>query len=227
MCGIAGWYRRGAGDVRRGVISAQCDTIRHRGPDDDGVLTDRDFGFGMRRLSILDVAGGHQPMSACEERFAIVFNGEIYNHLDLRPDLEARGFAFSTRSDTETVLAAFACWGNDAWARLEGMFAVAIWDRVERQLVLARDPLGIKPLYVTEQNGGIAFASELKALLLLPEHRFDVSDRAVHDFFSFGHVRKPRTIYHQVRTLDPGHFMIVPERGEAVRVSTMPSSIAQ
>jgi asparagine synthase (glutamine-hydrolysing) len=215
MCGIAGWYRRGAGDVRPDVISGQCDTIRHRGPDDDGVLTDADFGFGMRRLSILDVAGGHQPMTACDDRFAIVFNGEIFNHRDLRPELEARGFAFSTHSDTETILAAFACWGNDAWAKLEGMFAVAIWDRVERQLVLARDPLGIKPLYLTEQNGGIAFASELKALLVLPGHRFDVCDRAVHDFFSFGHVRKPRTIYRQVRTLDPGHFMIVPQHGEA------------
>ncbi len=213
MCGIAGWYRRGAGSVTPAAITAQCDTIRHRGPDDDGVLVDGDFGFGMRRLSILDVAGGHQPMTATGGRYAIVFNGEIFNHLDVRRELTARGFGFTSHSDTETVLAAFACWGNDAWARLEGMFAVAIWDNVERQLTLARDPLGIKPLYVTEQDGGVAFASELKALRVLPGLRFDVCDRAVHDYFSFGHVRRPRSIFRQVYTLDPGHFMIVPRNG--------------
>ena len=214
MCGIAGWYRRGKGEVREEVVRAQCDAIRHRGPDDDGILIDADFGFGMRRLSILDVAGGHQPMTARDGQFAIVFNGEIYNHLDLRADLAARGFAFATHSDTETILAAFVHWGNDAWAKLEGMFTVAIWDRTKQELTLARDPLGIKPLYISEQNGGLAFASELKALRVLPGHRFDVSNRAVHDYFSFGHVRKPRSIFDQVRTLDPGHFLIVPQVGK-------------
>ena len=213
MCGIAGWYRRGRDNVNERVIAAQCDAIRHRGPDDDGVFVDADFGFGMRRLSILDIEGGHQPMATPDQRFVIVFNGEIYNHRDLRTDLEAEGRHFATHSDTETVLRAFESWGNGAWARLEGMFAVAIWDRRTRTLTLARDPLGIKPLYLTEQGGGIAFASELKALRVLPGHRFDVCDRAVHDFFSFGHVRKPRSIFEQVRTLDPGHFAIVPPQG--------------
>src|SRR6476659_402123 len=189
MCGIAGWYRRGGRPVTAAVVTAQCDAIVHRGPDDSGVRIDGDFGFGMRRLSILDIEGGHQPMQTPDGRFAIVFNGEIFHHLDVREPLIAAGYPFVSHSDTETILAAFAHWGNGAWAKLEGMFAVAIWDRRHRSLTLARDPLGIKPLYISEQDGGLSFASELKALRLLPGHRFDVDERAVHDFFSFGHVR--------------------------------------
>ena len=214
MCGIAGWYRRGLEAVIESDVVAQCDAIEHRGPDDAGVFVDGNFGFGMRRLSILDIAGGHQPMS--DGKLSLVFNGEIYNHRDLRPDLVAFGWKFSTNSDTETVLAAYACWGNDAWARLEGMFAAAIWNRAERSLTLVRDPLGIKPLYITEQRGGVAFASELKGLLTLPNHDFDVCDRAVHDFFSFGHVRRPRSIYRQVRSLEPGHFTIISAAGTSI-----------
>lgn len=207
MCGIAGWYRGGGRPVARAAVKAMCDAIAHRGPDDSGILTDGDFGFGMRRLSILDIAGGHQPMETPDGRFAIVFNGEIFNHLEVREPLIAAGYPFATHSDTETILAAFSHWGNDAWPRLEGMFTVAIWDRRRRSLTLARDPLGIKPLYISEQNGGLSFASELKALRVLPDHRFDVDQRAVHDFFSFGHVRRPRSIFNQVATLDPGHFL--------------------
>lgn len=196
------------------TITAQCNAILHRGPDDSGILIDRDFGFGMRRLSILDVPGGHQPMITGDGRFAIVFNGEIFNHVAVRASMERNGFAFHTHSDTETILAAFTVWGNDVWAKLEGMFAVAIWDRDRRELTLARDPLGIKPLYVSEQHGGLSFASELKALRLLPDHRFDIEERAVHDFFSFGHVRRPRSVFTQVTTLDPGHFVVIGPKGE-------------
>jgi asparagine synthase (glutamine-hydrolysing) len=213
MCGIAGWYRRNGTPVADAAITAQCDTIRHRGPDDSGVLTDADFGFGMRRLSIVDVPGGHQPMTTPDGRLSIVLNGEIYNHLKLRPRLTAAGYVFASHSDTETALAAFSIWGHEAWAELEGMFAIGVWDRRTRELTLARDPLGIKPLYLTEQMDGIAFASELKALLVLPGHRFDVDDRAVHDFFSFGHVRRPRSIYRQVESLDPGHYLVVGPKG--------------
>ena len=215
MCGVAGWYRRGGRPVTDAVISAQCNAIVHRGPDDSGVLTDGDFGFGMRRLSILDISGGHQPMTTPDDRFSIVFNGEIYNHLEIRALLHGTGYPFTGHSDTETILAAFAQWGNDAWTKLEGMFAVAIWDRHTRALTLARDPIGIKPLYVSEQNGGLSFASELKSLRLLPEHSFSINDRAVHDFFSFGHVRKPRSIYDQVTSLEPGHYLIIGPDGES------------
>ena len=119
MCGIAGWYRRGGRPVPMGAIVQQCDQIVHRGPDDDGQAVDGDFGFGMRRLSIIDIAGGHQPMETADGRYAIVFNGEIYNHLELRRELEPAGFVFRSHSDTETILAAFVHWGDEAWIRLE------------------------------------------------------------------------------------------------------------
>ena len=192
----------------------QCDRIRHRGPDDSGYLWDGDFAFGMRRLSIIDVAGGHQPIESQDGRHAIVFNGEIYNHLDLRRELEAAGFAFRTQSDTETLLAAYLHWQDAAWIRLEGMYAAAIWDRRSRVLTLARDPLGIKPLFITCQHGGLAFGSELRALRVLPEHRFDIDDTAVHDFFSFGHVHKPRSIFRQASSLEPGHWLRIGAEGE-------------
>jgi asparagine synthase (glutamine-hydrolysing) len=207
MCGIAGWYRRGGRPVAREAIVSQCDRIVHRGPDDSGDFVDGDFGFGMRRLSIIDVAGGHQPMATDDGRYFVVFNGEIYNHLDLRAELGKAGCTFRTKSDTETLLLAFVHWRDDAWLKLEGMYAVAIWDRAGRILTLARDPLGIKPLYLTEQSGGLAFASELRALRVLPGHRFDIDERAIHDFWSFGHVQKPRSIYRQVRSLEPGNVV--------------------
>jgi asparagine synthase (glutamine-hydrolysing) len=195
------------------------DRIVHRGPDDSGDLMDGDFGFGMRRLSIIDVAGGHQPITTPDGRYSIVFNGEILQPLDLRDQLADAGFRFRTRSDTETLLASFVHWQDDAWLRLEGMYAVAVWDHAARILTLARDPLGIKPLYVTQQNDGIAFASEIGALKVLPEHRFDIDERAVHDFFSFGHVQKPRSIYRQVTSLGTGHVLrpAPPERRSARR----------
>ena len=213
MCGIAGWYRRDDRAVDPATVEAQCRSLFHRGPDDGGVMTDGDLGLGMRRLSILDIAGGHQPMDSECGRFTIVYNGEVYNHRDVRRELS--DVAFRTHSDTETILAAFARWGNAAWPRLEGMFAVAIWDRHTRTLTLARDPLGIKPLYFSEQNGGLSFASEIKALTLLPGHAFTPDDRAIHDFFSFGHVRRPRTIYREVATLNPGHWLELGATGSA------------
>jgi len=214
MCGIAGWYRRSGRPVVRDDLVRMCDTIVHRGPDDSGYLVDGDFGFGMRRLSIIDIAGGHQPIETPDGRHAIVFNGEIYNHLDLRRELEAEGVNFTTHSDTETLLASFVRWGDAAWLKLEGMYAAAIWDRRTRSLTLARDPLGIKPLYLTAQQGGLAFASEIRALRVLPGHGFDLDERAVHDFFSFGHVQRPRSIFRQVRSLDPGHLCRIGPEGE-------------
>jgi hypothetical protein len=127
MCGIAGWYARGGRAVPEGTIGAMCDTIVHRGPDDQGRLTDGDFGFGMRRLAIVDVAGGHQPMTSEDGRHVVTFNGEIFNHPALRRELEALGHRYRTNSDTESILRGFQQWGPGVWAKLEGMFAVAIW----------------------------------------------------------------------------------------------------
>ena len=215
MCGIAGWYRRGGKPVPEAAVVAACDAIRHRGPDDAGYFADGDFGFGMRRLSIIDVDGGHQPIFSPDRRYAIVYNGEIFNNPELRAELEGK-YPFQTdHSDTETILAAWILWGDDAWPRLEGMFAVAIWDRLERRLVLARDPLGIKPLFLTEQDGGIGFASEINALRALPNYRFDLDESGVDDFFCFGHTLPPRTIFRQVRPLEPGRVLHIGPKGEA------------
>ena len=213
MCGIAGWYRRGSKPVSKAIVEQMCDAIVSRGPDDCGYFVDGDFGFGMRRLSIIDIQGGHQPMFTPDGRHAIIFNGELYNHLDVRADLERAGVAFRTHSDTETLLAAFAEWGDDAWLKFEGMFAAAVWDRKARRLTLARDPLGIKPLYLTKQRGGIAFASEIRALRTLPNHEWAIDDRAVHDFFSFGHVQPTRSIFEQAHSLEPGHFLRIDPGG--------------
>ncbi|WP_019515491.1 asparagine synthase (glutamine-hydrolyzing) [Sphingomonas sp. Mn802worker] len=185
----------------------QCDTIVHRGPDSDGVFVDGDFGFGMRRLSIIDLPGSDQPIFSEDGRHAIVFNGEIYNYRALRDELTGLGHRFCTSGDTEVILAAWRQWADAAWQRLDGMFAVAIWDRASRCLTLARDRIGIKPLYYSWQNGTLAFGSELKTLLVLRHLRFDPEPRAVHDYFSFGHVRGPRSIYAQVAVLPPGHLL--------------------
>ena len=214
MCGIAGWYRRGGRPVPREALLEACERIIHRGPDDSGLTIDGDFGFGMRRLSIIDLAGGHQPIASPDGRWEIVYNGELYNHRELRPELEARGWRFATHSDTETLLAAFVHWGDAAWPRLEGMYGVAIWDRCKRRLTLARDPLGIKPLYLTRQHGGLAFGSEIRSLRVLPTHDFTIDERSVHDFFSFGHVQKPRSIWREVHSLEPGHVLHLGPEGE-------------
>jgi asparagine synthase (glutamine-hydrolysing) len=171
------------------------------------VLVDGDFGFGMRRLSIIDMGGSDQPIFSADGAHAIVFNGEIYNYRALRDELRALGHAFTTAGDTEVILAAWLEWGDAAWARLDGMFGVAIWDRGARRLTLARDAIGIKPLYYTWQDGCFAFGSELKAILAVPGLHFDADLRGVHDYFSFGHVRGPRSIYAQVAMLPPGHVL--------------------
>ncbi|HEV2595583.1 MAG TPA: asparagine synthase (glutamine-hydrolyzing) [Sphingomicrobium sp.] len=193
-------------------MTAQCRPIIHRGPDDQGVHVDHDFGFGMRRLSIIDLAGGHQPIFSPDGRFAIVCNGEIVNHLDLRREIGS-AYAFKTHSDVETLLACFVKWGDDAWLHAEGMYAAAIWDSATRTLRLARDPLGIKPLFVTEQHGGLAFGSEIPALREISEYVFDVDEAGVHDFFCFGHVLGPRSIFRQVRAVPPGHVLLLGPAG--------------
>jgi asparagine synthase (glutamine-hydrolysing) len=213
MCGIAGWYARGGRTVSESVLGAMCDALVHRGPDDQGRLAEGDFGFGMRRLAIVDVAGGHQPMVSEDGRYVVTFNGEIFNHPELRSELEQLGHRYRTTSDTESILRGFQQWGPGVWARLEGMFAVALWDRRERTLHLARDPLGIKPLYLTAQNGGLAWASELKALVPVPGLRFTPDARAIDQFFGFGYVLAPRSIYREITQLEPGCALVLGPEG--------------
>ena len=207
ICGIAGFYTRGKGPIGVAQISAQCDTIVHRGPDHEGIMVDGDFGFGMRRLSIIDIAGSNQPVHSPDRRHALIFNGEIYNFQALRGELIAQGYSFETDGDAEVILAGHIVWGEAVWDRLDGMFAVALWDRHDRSLTLARDRTGIKPLYYTDQPSAFAFASELKALMPCAGLDFDIDCRALHDYVSFGHIRSPRSIYRQVSTLAPGHVL--------------------
>ena len=214
MCGISGWYARGGRPVDVGVMRAMCATIVHRGPDDEGTLAEGDFGFGMRRLAIVDVAGGHQPMASEDGRYSLVFNGEIYNHPALRRELESLGHTYRTNSDTESILRGFVQWGPGVWARLEGMFTVALWDRREKTLHLARDPLGIKPLLYTLQHGGIAWGSELKALHAVPGLSFTPRAKSMDEYFAFGHVLAPHSIYDEVLVLEPGCTLVLGPAGD-------------
>ncbi len=214
MCGIAGWYRRDGEAVPPAVIDAQCAVLRHRGPDDQGVLVDGNFGFGMRRLSVVDIVGGHQPMTSRDGRFSIVYNGEIYNFAALRQELEGLGHHFRTQSDTEVILEAFCAWRAATWLRLDGMFGVAIWDHAERRVHLARDPLGIKPLFWTLQAGALAFASELKSLTPVPGLRFEPCAQAIDQYMALGLVCAPRSIYAAVQKLEPGCTLTLSAHGE-------------
>jgi asparagine synthase (glutamine-hydrolysing) len=182
--------------------------IVHRGPDEGGIYRDEQALLGMRRLSIIDLAGGHQPMQAAQGRFQVVFNGEIYNHRDLRRELEALGHDFLTASDTEVVLHACMQWGGDAFARLEGMFAIAFWDAQERRLLLARDRLGKKPLFVWQGDGQVGFASELKSLLHVPGVDPELDRSVLPAYLAFGYIPTPRSCFADVTKLRPGHFAI-------------------
>ena len=195
------------------LVAGQCGRLVHRGPDDEGIVVDGALGMGMRRLAIVDVAGGHQPFHSPDGRYSLVFNGEIYNFRQLRAELEGDR-AFESHGDAEVILAGYERWGDGVWPRLDGMFAVAVWDRATRVLTLARDPIGIKPLYYTDQRAGFAFGSELKALTDLPGFAFTTDERALLDYFRFGHVRGPRSIHAEVATLPPGHLLRVGASGE-------------
>ncbi len=207
MCGIAGFagiarYTPEAGQVLRRM----CDAIRHRGPDDAGYFVGPAACIGMRRLSIIDVAGGHQPMTNEDETIRIVFNGEIYNFRDLRQRLRVAGHRLATSSDTETIVHFYEERGEDVVHELRGMFAFAIWDERRQRLMLARDRLGIKPLYVwPHPSGGLAFASELRSFLTLPDFTPTIDPDAVASYSAFGYIPHPASIFRGVRKLAPGH----------------------
>src|SRR5213083_3503692 len=166
MCGICGQYNFGnLAPVQRRDIEAMTKTLIHRGPDDEGYYIAGPLGFGFRRLSIIDLAGGHQPMSDREESVWVVFNGEIYNFPELRRELEGYGYTFRTQSDTEVIVHGYKKWGLDVFNHLNGMFGLAIWDVRRKRLVLARDAFGIKLIYYRIANGQLTFGSEIRAIL--------------------------------------------------------------
>lgn len=193
-------------------------TIVHRGPDDEGFYCDAGIGFGFRRLSIIDVAGGHQPLSNEDGSIWVMLNGEIYNYTELARQLLGLGHRFSTKSDTETIAHLYEEYGEDCFTHLRGMFAIALWDSRSRKLLLARDRVGKKPLYYAAYGERIVFGSELKCLLAsAPPPPRDIDIQALYDYFSFGYIPAPKTIYSAVSKLLPGHYLVVSERGLSVR----------
>jgi asparagine synthase (glutamine-hydrolysing) len=216
MCGIAGILEFGR-DTRANAAALRemCRVITHRGPDDQGFYTDGAVGIGMRRLSIVDVAGGHQPISNEDGTLWIVFNGEIYNHLDLREQLIARGHRYVTHSDTETIIHLFEEYGEDCVKQLRGMFSFAIWNRNTKTLFIARDRLGIKPLYYRLTPERLLFGSEIKALLAHGGIRPQFNRAALPEYLAFGYLSGEESFYAGIRKLLPGHTMTIGPDGQA------------
>ena len=217
MCGIAGIFNTRNEDIPQiELINRMTDAITHRGPDESGVHLEPGLALGHRRLSVIDIASGQQPLFNADRSAAIVFNGEIYNFMQLRPELEALGYRFTTNSDTEVILHAWQAWGSQCVQRLRGMFAFAIWDQKHRHLFLARDRLGIKPLYYALlPNGHFVFGSEIKALLPHPALPRERDPMAIEDYFAYGYIPEPRTIFSGVRKLPPGHTLLI-EKGQTL-----------
>jgi asparagine synthase (glutamine-hydrolysing) len=210
MCGICGIYNFGTGEPADLVaLKHATDAMAHRGPDDEGFHLDGPLGLGNRRLSIIDLPGGHQPIANEDESVWITFNGEIYNYRDLRPDLLVRGHQFRTNSDTETILHLYEEYDLKCLDHLRGMFAFAIWDSRKRRLLLARDRLGVKPLFYRLDHGRLAFASELRTLRELLSRPPEIDTQSIYDFFGFRYIPAPRTFYQGVEKLLPAHYLVV------------------
>jgi asparagine synthase (glutamine-hydrolysing) len=208
MCGIAGFVdtdRNARPDLN--LVHRMCEVIRHRGPDDEGIHVEPGVGLGMRRLSIIDLAGGRQPIHNETETIRVVFNGEIYNYQELRDELEGHGHRFYTASDTETIVHAYEQWGEDAFARLRGMFGIALWDRATRTLLLARDRAGQKPLHYAERNGRLYFGSEIKSLLAASAVEPRLNAEALDHFLAFLYTPRDASIFEGVCKLPPGHYL--------------------
>src|ERR1700746_6083 len=215
MCGICGiFYRERAWGVERDTLAEMNQRIVHRGPDDDGFFVEGNAGLAMRRLSIIDIQTGHQPISNEDENLWIVYNGELYNHQKLRKDLEARGHRYRTKSDTETIIHLFEEYGRDCVKYLRGMYAFAIWDRRKREMFIARDRLGIKPLYYHYDGKTLLFGSEIKAILAHPGVSAEFNRATLAEYLAFGYIREPETMYAGIKKLLPGHTLELGETGE-------------
>ncbi len=215
MCGICGiFYPDRQQRVDRNILAAMNQQIAHRGPDDDGFFARENVGLAMRRLSIIDIQTGHQPICNEDETIWIVFNGEIYNHRELRQGLESQGHRYRSRSDTETIVHLYEQYGNDCVQHLQGMFAFAIWDQTKRTLFLARDRLGIKPLYYRYDGETLLFGSEIKALLAYPGLRPEFNRKALAEYLAFGYLAGEETMYSGIRKLMPGHTLTIDAGGE-------------
>ncbi len=219
MCGIAGFRLRDPRDDRSALdarLGAMARSLRHRGPDDSGTWTDGQIGLAHTRLAIIDLSpAGHQPMASADGRVHVSFNGEIYNFLELRAELEGQGVAFRSRSDTEVLIAGYQRWGLDVFERLRGMFAIALWDESERNLVLARDRVGKKPLYYGWSDGALVFGSEIKAILTWPGFARRADLAAIHHYLTLQFVPSPQTAFEGIHSLPPAHLLRIDASGRA------------
>jgi asparagine synthase (glutamine-hydrolysing) len=215
MCGIVGVARLNGGEVEPRDLKRMGDAIGHRGPDDEGSYTSNGVGLFHKRLSIIDLASGHQPMTAGDA--TIVFNGEIYNYVELRDELRAKGHVFTTTSDTEVILQAYLEWGEGCVARLNGMFAFVLHDRAQSRLLVARDHFGIKPLYVLRRGDVLLFASEVKALLQYPGVTAEADHDGIRDYLTFQFVLGATTLFKGVEKIQPGHYRVIELPGGRAR----------
>src|SRR3954468_7935697 len=213
MCGIAGVVDTTPGAVDAHMIHRMCQTIVHRGPDDEGIFVKDGVGLGMRRLSIIDLAGGHQPLFNEDRSIWIVFNGEIYNFPDLRRELESAGHKLATNSDTEVIVHLYEEYGADCVKKLRGMFAFALYDERQRRLLLARDRVGKKPLHYALVNGRLLFGSEIKTILAVAPELAEVDQHALLQYFYLGYIADPLTAFGPIKKLPPGHILEF-ERGK-------------
>jgi asparagine synthase (glutamine-hydrolysing) len=217
MCGICGQYNFATGKpVERETVQRMTDSIVHRGPDDDGFYFEGPLGLGFRRLSIIDLQGGHQPMSDSEESVWVVFNGEIYNFPELKRELEGYGHVFRTMSDTEVIVHGYKQWGTDVFNHLNGMFGLAIWDVRRKRLVVARDAFGIKLIYYKVKNGTMYFGSEIRAIRAAEREKVDVDPISLNLFLRYRFTPSPYTIYRGINKLAPGTMLIA--EGGSVKV---------
>jgi|TARA_B110000908_G_C10263071_1_gene460863 asparagine synthase (glutamine-hydrolysing) len=207
MCGIAGVVHLNGSPPSPIVLKAMTDAIAHRGPDGEGQWIEDNVGLGHRRLAIIDLStAGHQPMISADNRYVLSYNGEIYNFKELRKELEMLGYQFKSQTDSEVVLNALAKWGPKALNRFNGMFAIALWDRKEKSLLLARDRYGIKPLYYGQQGSFIAFGSEQKAILAMPEFKRNLDKEALLEYFTFQNIFTNKTLLNNIKLLPAGHY---------------------
>jgi asparagine synthase (glutamine-hydrolysing) len=218
MCGIAGYINFHQSSTSPANLRRMMDVISHRGPDGQGVFEDATAHLGHRRLSIIDVGGGHQPMSNETGSVWITYNGEIFNHADLRPELERAGHRYTTRCDTETIVHAYEEYGVDCAAKFRGMFSFAIWDAERKRLFCVRDRLGIKPFYYYSNSRVFAFASEIKALLQHPEISAEFEEQLLPEYLALGYTSGDRTLFRGIRKLMPGHTLVVDAQTGAINI---------
>jgi asparagine synthase (glutamine-hydrolysing) len=210
MCGITGIvYIDKERKADAAILKNMADSIFHRGPDDEGYYLNNNVGLGFRRLSIIDLSTGHQPLSNEDQSIWIVFNGEIYNYKELQDDLIRQGHVFRTKSDTETIVHLYEQYGIDCLEKLRGMFAFAIWDNNKQRLFCARDRFGIKPFYFYEDNEKFLFGSEIKAILKAGDVDKSLSGAAIDSYFAFGYITSDLSIYKRIKKLNPGHYLLL------------------